>query len=143
MSTSLDPSQGIAVFTDGSAYHGDKSGGWAWVALDAFEGTQADSGHVSNTTIGRMELFAPTSALVTLFGDYGSCDVLIYSDSEYVVLGASDPTRARRKNQEWWADLDAAISLHKYVAFAHVKGHADNQYNNLADKLAGKARKNV
>lgn len=137
----LDTSLGVAIFTDGSCYYRNKTGGWAWVALDAFEGTHVASGRFTDVTNNQMELFAPTHALLTLFGAFNSLDVLVYSDSEYVVLGAMDRTRARKKNRDWWTDLDDAVSLHNLVHFEHIRGHAGHEYNELADELAGNARK--
>lgn len=138
---SLDPSSGLAVFTDGSAYPKDRSGGWAWVAVDAWGGTETDAGPVSDTTISQMELLAVTEALASLFEACGPCEVLVHSDSEYVVLGCNDKSRKRLKNVKWWDNLDHMIKLHQYVAFEHVRGHQDNEYNNLADELAGRARR--
>ena len=141
MKNRLNPDKGVAVFTDGSCNYADRSGGWAWVAIDS-EGTmETGSGYLKGTTINRMELNAPFEALLHLFEHYGSCEVLIYSDSEYVVLGCNDPTRSRKKNPKWWKRLDSAITLHNYVEWNHVRGHSDNLYNGLADKLAGEARK--
>jgi ribonuclease HI len=137
----LDPSEGVAIFTDGSASNRDKSGGWGWVALDAFEGIYTGSGYRAGTTISRMELAAPTYALEYLNVVYGACDVLVYSDSEYVVLGVNDRTRKRNANKGWWLALDLAIEKHNIVQFHHVKGHSDHLYNEMADDLAGKARK--
>lgn len=129
------------MFTDGSAYHGDRSGGWAWVAIDAHGNECHDSGPASDTTISQMELEAPKDALRWLWHNYGACVVAVYADSEYVVLGCNDPTRKRLKNQDFWERLDFAIALHERVEFIHVKGHSTSKYNGLADELAGKARK--
>lgn len=137
----LDPSEGLALFTDGSCYHVDKTGGYGWVALDAFEGHYTGSGFMANTTISQMELMAPTTALDALADEFGACEVLVYSDSEYVVLGCRDRTRKRNKNKKFWKSLDTAIARHAYVEFNHVKGHNDNLYNEMADDLAGEARK--
>lgn len=137
----LDPSHGIAVFTDGSCSHRDRSGGWGWVALDAFEGKHTDSGATRNTTIGRMELAAATYALEQLTAHLGPIEVLVFSDAQYVVLGAMDPTRKRNVNVDMWKRLDKAIAGHDVVEFEHVKGHNNNLYNEMADRLAGEARK--
>jgi ribonuclease HI len=88
-----------------------------------------------------MELRAPTEALRYLHDKYGALDALVFSDSEYVVLGITDRTRARRKNLDYWARLEEAVALHHYVEFEHVKGHADNRFNIQVDKLAGEARR--
>lgn len=139
----LDPTDGIAVYTDGSCYHVNRSGGWAWIALDGQGAIQAGSGGCKNTTISQMELCAPERALVTLYEHLGPCTALMCSDSQYVVLGCNDRTRRRNKNLEFWIALDKAINLHEYVYFEHVKGHAKDKYNCMADKLAGAARKGV
>jgi ribonuclease HI len=140
----LDFSQGIAVFTDGSANSRDRSGGWAWVALDAFEGVMSDSGGFTDTTISRMELMAPAMALRSLNVELGGpCDILVYSDSEYVVLGMNNKARKRNKNVDLWNYLEGAVELHNYVEFQHIKGHAGHEFNELADDLAGAARKEI
>lgn len=139
----LNPSQGIAVFTDGSAYHVDRSGGWGWVAVDIDDRRRFSSGSASDTTISRMELTAPTEALNELADEFGACDLLVYSDSEYVVLGCNDTTRKRKKNADCWEALDEAINRHNVVVFEHVKGHSDSVYNEMADELAGGARRGL
>jgi len=137
----LNPQNGIAVFTDGSASTADASGGWGWVAIDAAESTHTDSGYWPSTTNNQMELYAVANALFTIFTHFGSSDVLIKSDSQYVVLGCKNKERKRNKNHIWWTHVDEAIRLHQLVRFEHVKGHSNNTYNEMADKLAGDARK--
>lgn len=137
----LNPYEGIAVFTDGSCYHVDRIGGWGWVALDAYEGLHTDSGAVRDTTISVMELTAAIMALNSIADEFGPCEVLVYSDSEYVVLGCQDRSRKRNANAMTWKKLDKAIARHDYVEFQHVKGHADNLFNEMADDLAGDARR--
>lgn len=137
----LDPVGGIALFTDGSANYRDRSGGWGFVALDAGEGLDSAAGHLGNTTISQMELMAATEGLKYIHDTYGACEVLVYSDSEYVVKGATNRQRKRRKNQLFWKQLDHAIERHTYVAFHHVRGHSDHLFNEMADQLAGRARR--
>lgn len=139
--TTLDPSDGLALITDGSADYRDRSGGWAWVAVDAFDGMQKASGYRADTTNNQMELMAATEGLVTLAAACGPCEVLVYSDSEYVVLGARVPTRSRKKNTTFWQDLDRAIGLHKYVEWNHVKGHSGHLFNEMVDQMASAARR--
>ena len=141
ISPTLRSDDGIVVFTDGSASYKDRSGGWGWIALDNFDTEVTGSGSESDTTVNRMELTAAIEALTTLYDTCGSSDILIYSDSEYVVLGSRDPGRARRKNIDLWNELDEAIELHEYVEWNHVRGHTDSYYNDVADRLAGEARR--
>jgi ribonuclease HI len=142
-SANFNPSDGVVVFTDGSCYHKDRVGGWGWVAIDCARVKRSKSGGVLDTTIGRMELQAPTEALTWLYDNHGPCHVAIYSDAEYVVKGANDPTRSRLKNPKYWKRLDKAASMHKTVEWTHVKGHSNNQHNERADKLAREARKGM
>jgi ribonuclease HI len=137
----LNPSEGVAIFTDGSSSHLDRTGGWAWVALDAFEGIHANSGAVSDTTNNRMELEAVIQGLTTVWTLFDPEQVLVYSDSEYVVMGSIDRTRKRNKNRDLWKRLDEAVDRLPHVQFEHVKGHSGQEWNELADDLAGKARK--
>lgn len=139
----LNPDAGIALFTDGSAYYRNGSGGWAWVAVDAYEGQYHESGAAWDTTSNRMEMTAAINGLNAIAEQLGSCDVLIYSDSEYLVLGNQDPTRKRNANIDLWLSVELATSKHTYIEWNHVKGHSNIFYNELCDQLAGSARKHL
>lgn len=129
------------VYTDGSCWTGDRIGAWAWVGVDP-NGTDFGSGGSDvDTTISRMELMGPIDALEFLYELYGPCDVVIHSDSEYVVLGITDRSRKRNKNGDLWDWLDEITDAHESVEYLHVKGHAGNHYNEIADELAGDFRK--
>ena len=130
-----------ALFTDGSASHKDGSGGWAYVIIDRFGNEEIGTGSVADTTVGRMEMSAWVEGLNHIFETLGPCELLVYSDSQYVVLGTSDRTRKRRVNQNLWFDLDSAIDQHEYVESIWVKGHHESHYNQLCDELAGNARR--
>jgi ribonuclease HI len=141
MPTMLDPSEGIAIFSDGSCDVKDRIGGWAWVALDAFDGIECGSGKVEDCTNNQMELRAVSEGLKYLHDRYGSSIVMINSDSKYVIDNAVDKSRNRKVNLDYWKILDEAETLHEHLVYVHVKGHSDNTYNELADYLANKARK--
>ncbi|MEG1609392.1 MAG: RNase H family protein, partial [Clostridia bacterium] len=76
------------------------------------------------------------------------CEVEIYSDSAYVcnafLLGWIDSwqkndwktsSKEKVKNDDLWKLLLLELSKHKY-SFHKVKGHSDNELNNLCDQLA-------
>lgn len=136
----LNPAEGIALFTDGSCWTGDRIGGWAYVAIDAFDNEVENSGSAEDTTISQMELMAVAAGLEETILFLGPCDVLVFSDSEYVVKGATDKTRARKVNVDLWDYLEHWERQHKSVTYEHVRGHKDSHYNDRADKLAGEAR---
>lgn len=136
----LLPDKGLAIYTDGSCYHKDRRGGWAYLVLDAYGNEKTCQGWEDDSTISRMELSAALYGLIHMGLLYGPCEIFIFSDSEYVVLGATDRTRKRKINQDLWNLLDEAVDTHEFVEFRHVKGHADSEYNNRVDELANKAR---
>lgn len=145
----LNPEHGIAVFTDGSATTADKHGGWSWVAIDAFDGVNYESGFCRHVTNNQMELYAVSRAVEGIQYDLDehhgvdpkTIDLLVYSDSQYVVLGLNDKSRKRKKNLNYWKDAEQYIGNYNSVTFQHVKGHAGHKWNELADVMAGEARK--
>lgn len=133
------------VYTDGSASVKDRTGGYAWKIVDE-HGEEMGGGSEIDTTISRMELMAVISALReiniwTLCGDGPNGEVaLVISDSEYVVKGFMDKTRARLKNVDLWLWLEEEASHFDLVHLQHTKGHAGNPDNDDVDKLAGEFR---
>lgn len=136
----LDPASGVCLFTDGSAWYKDRSGGWAFIAFDILDYELIGSGSVQDTTSNRMEMTAVVEGLDAIFLACGPADVLLYSDSEYVVFGASNPRRSRKKNLDLWEEINHQIARHRSVEFSHVRGHHESYYNDFVDKLAGEAR---
>lgn len=125
----------------------DRTGGYAWKIIDD-EGEELGGGWELDTTISRMELQAAISALreVNLW-DLGNAEdtgegrvALIISDSEHVVLGFNDKTRARNKNQDLWEELEYEAQPFDLVLFQHTKGHAGHPDNEDVDRLAGEFR---
>lgn len=141
----LNPDIGLALYTDGSWSPRDKTGGWAWLALDHCGGEVTACGYASNTTNNRMEMVAWIDGLVTVAEWCGPTVMVVYSDSQYVGLGVQDPSRNRTKNTDLWEELDEAVAMHDAVEFVHVrghgKGHAYNEYNDRVDKLAVEIRR--
>ena len=103
------------------------------------------------TTNNRMELTAVIEALASL---KRSCDITLYTDSEYVRKGITEwilgwkqrgwKTAARQpvKNADLWQRLDALRALHK-VDWRWVKGHAGDPGNERADALANQGADSV
>jgi ribonuclease HI len=137
----LNTDDSYLVYTDGSCWTGDRVGAYAWVAIDS-DGNEYHHGEAEeDTTISRMELLAAAKALEFLYESCGPSVCLVYSDSEYVVLGAMNRKRKRRINQDLWLYLDSLVDFHELVVFEHVRGHDGDHYNEIVDDLAGKLRK--
>jgi ribonuclease HI len=102
------------------------------------------SGGEKRSTNNRMELMAAIRALESVAP--GS-DVVVYSDSRYVVDGMNSwvegwrrkgwVTKGRRpvKNRELWERLDRARRRHQ-VVFRWVRGHAGVAGNERAHRLS-------
>jgi ribonuclease HI len=88
-----------------------------------------------------MELLAVITALEAL--KTSGTDVTIYSDSKYVVdavkkewvFGWVKKNFKGKKNPDLWKRFLKIYEQHK-VKFVWVKGHAGNEFNEVADKLA-------
>lgn len=134
----------ITIYTDGSCSGNPGAGGWGAVLI--YNGKEKRiSGGENPTTNNRMELTAPISALSAL---KEPCEVELYSDSAYLVNafnngwlnswqtnGWRTADKKEVKNADLWQKLLGLCKIHK-VEFIKVKGHSDNEYNNICDKLA-------
>lgn len=135
------------VYTDGSGTTGGPAG-IAYVAM--IEGVLYEASlPVENATNQQAEILAAAYALDQI----ETCDnVIVYSDSEYVVKGMTAwlpgwikknwRTSAGRPvmNQPHWRRLIAARERHKAVTFRWCRGHDGVTLNERADVLAGEAR---
>lgn len=140
----------VTLYTDGACSGNPGVGGWGAVLI--YNGYEKQiSGAEELTTNNRMEIFAVISGLECL---KEPCEVTVYSDSAYTVNAFSEGwiyawaqggwKKADGKqvlNFDLWQRLYELTKTHK-VEFVKVKGHADNEYNNLCDKLATSAIKN-
>ena len=140
----------VTLYTDGACSGNPGAGGWGAVLLYGEHRRELSGGEIE-TTNNRMELTAVIQGLERL--KY-PCHVDIYSDSSYTVKGftegwvyaweKSDWRKADKKpvlNEDLWKQLLALSRKHE-LTFHWVKGHADNEYNNICDKLATDAIKN-
>lgn len=141
----------VTIYTDGACAGNPGPGGWAAVLFYG-EHRREISGYEPETTNNRMELTAVISALEAL---KVACAVDLYSDSSYIVHafqkkwlanweknGWLKSDKKPVENQDLWKRLLALTKEHT-VRFHLVKGHADNEFNNLCDKLAtGEIKKN-
>jgi ribonuclease HI len=135
----------VIIYTDGACKGNPGPGGWgAWLQSKGHE--KELWGGEPGTTNNRMELTAVIEALASL---KRSCDITIYTDSEYVRQGISTwihgwkargwttAAKAPVKNVELWKRLDALAALHR-IDWRWVKGHAGDPGNERADALANR-----
>jgi ribonuclease HI len=133
----------VEIYTDGACRGNPGPGGWGAVLI-AGKHRKTLHGGDPETTNNRMELMAAIEALNAL---KGSCQVILHTDSKYVMHGITEwmanwkkrgwKTAAKKpvKNQDLWQALDEAIARHD-IKWQWVKGHSGNDGNEEADALA-------
>jgi ribonuclease HI len=135
----------VVIYTDGACKGNPGRGGWgAWLKFGEQE--KELWGGEALTTNNRMELTAPIEALASL---KRSCQVVLYTDSEYVRNGISTWIHGWKqrgwktadnkpvKNIDLWQRLDQLSQQHD-VSWRWVKGHAGDPGNERADALANR-----
>jgi ribonuclease HI len=135
----------VVIYADGACKGNPGPGGWGAV-LKSGDVEKEMFGGETLTTNNRMELTAVIEALASL---KRRCDVIIYTDSVYVKDGITKwihgwKTRGWMtadkkpvKNVELWKRLDTLNAAHS-VQWRWVKGHAGDEGNERADRLANK-----
>ena len=139
----------VDLYTDGACSGNPGAGGWGYVLICKSKQKQ-ESGFALETTNNRMELIAVLEGVKAI---NKPCSLTIYTDSAYVhnaftehwienwqANGFKNSRKQEVANKDLWLELIEALKIHNYK-FVKVKGHADNTYNNLCDKLATTAIK--
>jgi ribonuclease HI len=140
----------IELYCDGACLGNPGPGGWGFllrVHLASGIQEKEGSGPEPDTTNNRMELMAAIRGLEALTKP---CQVLLHSDSQYVVKGITSwlkdwKRRGWKKadgkpvlNADLWQTLDAQLARH-HVDARWVKGHAGHPENERVDQLANEA----
>ena len=141
----------VIIYTDGACSGNPGKGGWGAILMYG-DIKKEISGGEKETTNNRMELTAPIEALKLL---KRPCNVKIYSDSAYLVNaflqgwiynwqknGWKTADKKDVKNKELWEEIYKFTKIHK-IEWIKVKGHSDNEFNNLCDKMAVNAIKEL
>jgi ribonuclease HI len=137
--------QAVEIFTDGACRGNPGPGGWG--AILRYDNTEKELfGGEKDTTNNRMELMAAIQGLENL---KQSCDVVLTTDSQYVLKGATEwmsgwkrknwMTASKKpvKNVDLWQRLEKALSAHQ-VEWKWVRGHTGHVENERADVLANR-----
>jgi ribonuclease HI len=133
----------VELFTDGACSGNPGPGGWAAILRMGARERELSGGE-AETTNNRMELMGAISGLEAL---KRPCEIRLYTDSKYVLDGATrwihgwkrngwrTADKKPVKNVELWQRLDAAAAPHE-VRWTWVKGHSGHVENERADELA-------
>jgi ribonuclease HI len=138
----------VTLYTDGGCDPNPGPGGYGVVLI---QGTRRQelSGGYRLTTNNRMELYAAIHGLEAL---PEPCQVMLYSDSQYLVNAMTKGWAARWKKHGWmrnsrekalnpdlWERLLALCEVHQ-VSFVWLRGHAGTPENERCDQLSARAR---
>ena len=138
----------VIIYTDGACRGNPGPGGWG-ALLIAGEHRRELAGSAGQTTNNRMELTAAAMALEALTRP---CHVVLHTDSQYLQNGITRwiPGWVRKAwrsstgepvaNIDLWKRILAATEAHR-VDWRWVRGHAGNDMNERADRLATEARR--
>lgn len=148
----------IEIWTDGACSGNPGLGGYA--AICKFnEKSVTVQGMEQESTNQRMEILAVIEGLDKAYNSFTDFSkIIIYSDSAYVcncmlqrwysnwkTNGWKNSKKQPVANRELWETL---LSIKENIEnnnitidFVKIRGHADNEMNNLVDKLAVAARK--
>jgi ribonuclease HI len=134
----------VVVFTDGASTGNPGPGGYGVVLISGGKRREL-SGGFRCTTNNRMELVAVITALKAL---KTRSEVVVYTDSRYVLNGVTlgwarrwrergwmRDASHRAENSDLWATLLDLLDRH-VVEFRWVKGHASSPENERCDHLA-------
>ena len=136
----------VEIYTDGACRGNPGPGAWAALLIAGKERKEL-SGSEAATTNNRMELMAAISGLEGL---KRRCAVQLYTDSKYVLQGATEwltqwkargwrtASRQPVKNQDLWERLDAAAAAQD-IEWHWVRGHSGHEGNEFVDQLANRA----
>ena len=140
----------VEIFTDGACSGNPGPGGWG--AILRSKGVEKElSGSEKESTNNRMEMMAVIAALEALSRH---CDVLITTDSQYVMKGMMEwlpdwkkrnwKTAAKKpvKNVDLWQRMEKAAHGHT-LNWEWVRGHQGHPENERADQLAVAAREKI
>lgn len=135
----------IIAYTDGSSLGNPGPGGFGTILVETKMNFRKEfSDGYRLTTNNRMELMAVITALEKL--KYPDSEITIYTDSQYIVnavekkwvFGWEKKAFKNKKNEDLWRIFLRLYRQHK-VSLVWVKGHAGNELNEQADRLAVKA----
>jgi len=138
----------VEIFSDGACKGNPGPGGYGVILR--YKGYNREiSGFEENTTNNRMELLG---AIVGLEALKESCDIVFYSDSQYLAKGISEwmdvwitkgwRTASKKpvKNKDLWQKLAKLQEKHK-IKWQWIKGHSGHPENERCDFLANLAVK--
>lgn len=136
----------ITIFTDGSSRGNPGPGGWAAIIRTGKEVFEL-GGREDHTTNNRMELAAAINALAYVDENDVEGDILLQSDSKYVIKGITEWVKGWQRNgwktagkkdvenRDLWEAL-YLVATGLVIEWKYVEGHAGHPGNERCDEIA-------
>ena len=135
----------VIIYTDGACRGNPGPGGWGVLIENGESSKQLYGGEISITN-NKMELKAAIMALKEI---KEPCEIILYTDSKYVLQGIEEwihnwkkrgwrgANKKPVKNIDLWKELDELRDEHN-IKWNWVKGHSGDPGNETADMLANR-----
>ena len=135
----------VIIYTDGACRGNPGPGGWG-VLIEYGESNKQLYGGDISTTNNKMEL---TAAIMALKEIKEPCEIILYTDSKYILQGIEEwiynwkkrgwrgANKKPVKNIDLWKELDELRDEHN-IKWNWVKGHSGDPGNETADMLANR-----
>ena len=135
----------VRIYTDGAYSPLRDQGGIGVVYTENNKEIYRYSKAFKGVTNNKMEVFAVIAALMMIKKPIESLEIC--TDSQYVI-GCATLGWKRKKNVSLWVAFDKLFVekqklVSKPIEFVWVKGHADNEFNNICDEIAVAASKEL
>lgn len=140
--------QDLVIYTDGACLGNPGPGGLGLVIIEGESEKQFAEGY-KLTTNNRMEIMAAVKALYMIGSQ--PRNIKLYSDSNLLVAAHKDGWLRNWQRNNWrksdkkpvlnrdlWEALLEAEKPHR-IEYIWVKGHANNHYNEICDKISREA----
>ena len=108
----------IEIYVGSTVCPSTNTGGWGAVVIDEEGRANKHKGCEEGATQNRMILMC---AIEALSKTEQGCEVKIFSNSEYLVLGIND-SRQRRANRDLWNNLEELMER-RHVEAEHKRKH--------------------
>jgi ribonuclease HI len=157
----------VTLYTDGGCSPNPGPGRFSFIAKiqSQFSGSETStdasadenvikfvSGEITNTTNNRMEITAVVEPITFLIRERGYRHFIVYTDSMYVVNGINNKVAWRKQfsgshaktkpNADLWLSFYNLLDIYDniFITVHWVKGHAGNEFNEIADSLCSMAQ---
>lgn len=144
----------LHIYADGSFDAASRSGGWAFVVMDADRQIHAAAGAATGSSNNTFEVLSVVQAASWLAREAQTATALIWTDSAHVVEGCSRWRHIWRGNGwkrvransherrraipdlEVWQELDGLLERNPRIKIQFCKGHSGVVGNEFADAAA-------